>query len=225
MQAAEYRATHREELAAKQRAYLAAHPEIAAAYYERNKVRIAARAAERYQKNKATRVEYSCRYRAEHPETVKAHNDRWHADHHEEELEVGRRYYAKNADKLNHKNSKWRRDNRGAIRLREARYRAEHSEEVQIWRRNGRARKMQAPGEYTIAEWRALLVLWDHCCAYCGREIKKTHTRQPWTATQDHIVPLIRGGWNCGLNIVPACNSCNVQKNSKLLSEWFAEGE
>ncbi|HAT1242480.1 TPA: HNH endonuclease [Corynebacterium striatum] len=38
--------------------------------------------------------------------------------------------------------------------------------------------------------------------------------------TLDHVVPLSRGGKNTIGNALPACQSCNSSKHSKLLAEW-----
>jgi len=50
-------------------------------------------------------------------------------------------------------------------------------------------------------------------CEYCGKvEVK---------LTIDHIIPLSRAGQNCINNVTIACESCNLSKGAKLLSEWI----
>lgn len=56
----------------------------------------------------------------------------------------------------------------------------------------------------TSSEWNALLMAWHYCCAYCG--IKTLDL------TQDHFVPLSKGGTHTMENIVPACRPCNSKK-------------
>lgn len=50
-------------------------------------------------------------------------------------------------------------------------------------------------------------------CEYCGKE------DPPYT--QDHIIPLVRGGPDIPSNIVLACKSCNSSKGSHDIFEWY----
>ncbi|KKN38025.1 hypothetical protein LCGC14_0757370 [marine sediment metagenome] len=45
------------------------------------------------------------------------------------------------------------------------------------------------------------------CCAYCGSKSSNL--------TQDHIIPVARGGAYSVENIVPACSACNTAKGTK----------
>jgi 5-methylcytosine-specific restriction endonuclease McrA len=76
-----------------------------------------------------------------------------------------------------------------------------------------RARKVEAAGTFTLAEWLALVDLWDGRCAYCGE-------RAPLQI--DHRVPLARGGTNSIDNILPACGPCNRRKHSMFEQEFRA---
>lgn len=49
-------------------------------------------------------------------------------------------------------------------------------------------------------------------CVYCGDR----------ASTVDHVRPLSRGGAEHPANLVPACQSCNSSKGSRLLTEWDA---
>ena len=70
-----------------------------------------------------------------------------------------------------------------------------------------RARKHNAVIKFTKDEWESLLMQYAYRCAYCGK-IRKL--------TQDHIIPLSKGGNHIKNNIVPACNSCNSRKGVQL---------
>jgi hypothetical protein len=65
----------------------------------------------------------------------------------------------------------------------------------------------------TMAEWQHILDLYKHCCAYCGRSDA--------ILTQDHYVPLCKGGHHSAENVVPACKSCNSRKRDRLPSRLF----
>jgi len=55
-----------------------------------------------------------------------------------------------------------------------------------------------------------------YACTYCGDEPETLHC--------DHIIPLARGGLNEFDNLTAACPPCNLDKGSKLLSEWNCIG-
>ncbi len=49
-------------------------------------------------------------------------------------------------------------------------------------------------------------------CAYCGG---------PGPLTRDHVVPKSKGGRHGYWNIVPACEPCNRDKDSRNVVEWI----
>lgn len=63
-------------------------------------------------------------------------------------------------------------------------------------------------------------------CIYCGRAIgdERMVTECPEVAKWaiDHLVPVAVGGPDLGLNLVPACDRCNIQKGS---SDWLLFGK
>jgi 5-methylcytosine-specific restriction endonuclease McrA len=70
------------------------------------------------------------------------------------------------------------------------------------------ARRRGAPiRDLTAAQWQAIKDHFDHCCVYCGRHMQRL--------TQDHIIPLSKGGSHTMSNIVPACQSCNSRKGNR----------
>jgi 5-methylcytosine-specific restriction endonuclease McrA len=78
-----------------------------------------------------------------------------------------------------------------------------------------RMRKFENAGgalEVTPRDWRRMLLLYKHACAYCGRGNLELHA--------EHVVPIARGGRHAIGNLLPACKTCNGSKGSKLLSEW-----
>lgn len=76
-------------------------------------------------------------------------------------------------------------------------------------------RSRQASGNFTLDDWRWLLDLYENKCAYCDMELM-----QP---TQDHVIPLSKGGTHTLSNIVPACMKCNQKKNAQDV-ETFLNG-
>lgn len=60
-------------------------------------------------------------------------------------------------------------------------------------------------GSHTPAEWRALLIRFNHRCAACGRKRN---------VAKDHIIPVAHGGSSNIDNIQPLCRSCNSKKGT-----------
>lgn len=80
------------------------------------------------------------------------------------------------------------------------------------YKRARRARLAGALSTLTKAQWEAILEMFSNRCAYCGVGAAKLE--------QDHVLPLARGGAHTTENVVPACRSCNAQKNTKTPEEW-----
>lgn len=74
-----------------------------------------------------------------------------------------------------------------------------------------RARKAKLPADWT-AITRSVFERDKYACTYCGDEPGDLHC--------DHIVPLSRGGSSHMDNLTTACGPCNMDKGSKLISEW-----
>lgn len=67
----------------------------------------------------------------------------------------------------------------------------------------------------TAVQWQEILQAFSNTCAYC-----------PAPATsQDHVMPLSRGGEHTAENVVPACAACNLAKSAKTLEEWGRRSE
>ena len=67
-------------------------------------------------------------------------------------------------------------------------------------------RRAKAGEPLTESQWETIKKAYEYRCAYCKRKVK--------VLTQDHIIPVSKGGLTEIGNIVPACRSCNSSKNS-----------
>ena len=59
----------------------------------------------------------------------------------------------------------------------------------------------------TRAQWKSIIAWFANRCAYCGIECERL--------TQDHVIPISRGGAHDAQNVVPACRHCNARKYAR----------
>lgn len=97
--------------------------------------------------------------------------------------------------------------NSGSVRARVKAYRQATPEKQRQYSLKKRLARVGAAASLTIEQWRAILEIFDHRCAYC---LKPLTLR---SATQDHVVAIARGGQHRAENVVPACRSCNSRKH------------
>lgn len=113
----------------------------------------------------------------------------------EKAREYYKEYYRKNKERKKQYTRQWKKNNPEKCR---------HQ-----WRVK-RIRKKNAKGNHTLEEWQDLKKKFNYTCPHCGRkepEIK---------LTEDHIIPLSKGGTDYIKNIQPLCGSCNKKKYNSL---------
>lgn len=71
-----------------------------------------------------------------------------------------------------------------------------------------RARKANADGRVTAADWREVLAILGRACLACASDDPPT---------QDHVVPLSRGGLHHPTNLQPLCRRCNEKKQARTI--------
>jgi 5-methylcytosine-specific restriction endonuclease McrA len=80
--------------------------------------------------------------------------------------------------------------------------------------RKRRARKHQAKGTHSAQDWEALKAKYNFTCLCCGK-------REPdIKLTEDHIIPITRGGADDISNIQPLCQPCNSRKLTRT-TDWI----
>lgn len=88
-----------------------------------------------------------------------------------------------------------------------------------------RARKAGVDGTVTANDWQTILLILGDACLCCG---------ETDDLTQDHVVPLSKGGPHHPSNIQPLCRKCNERKQArafdyrseeqkKAISVWVVE--
>lgn len=153
-------------------------------------------------------------------ERAKAARLRWQQENREKIREDRRRYYQMNRERLDAMGRQWREVNpeRGRAIARKY-YLKAALERPEQFRGNAGVRAIRlrtnggGPLPITERDWHRLLVIYQHCCAYCGDGPDRP-------LELEHVVPIARGGRHSIGNVVPACTRCNRSKNDRLLIEW-----
>jgi 5-methylcytosine-specific restriction endonuclease McrA len=118
----------------------------------------------------------------------------------------------RNPQKVREESIKRYRNNLEKEKARYAAYYETHKHDIVENGRRRRTRLLNAP-TFVVSkkEWNRLCARYHWCCAYCGEKSR---------LTQDHVIPLFRGGYHGIGNLLPACQSCNSSKNKKFIVEW-----
>lgn len=79
--------------------------------------------------------------------------------------------------------------------------------------RNRKHRIRANGGNVTNAEWEEIKEKANYRCVICGE--KEPFNQSCTTLTQDHIIPISKGGKHIKENLQPLCMECNIRKNNK----------
>ncbi len=201
-------------------------------WVQSNPVKIKARGKRWYQGNTEKVLSKNKKWAQDNPEKESARHKRWYQANFEKIAMRRKNYYQTNFEKLSaaskrwvknnlervrYNQRKWAQSNQERIEIVRTRWLQSNSEKVRSYQRKHKALMQGASiSDFTDYDWRDLLFLYDHRCAYCRTDKKEL--------TQDHVIPLSRGGDHTITNIVPACQSCNSRKGTKTLEEWRLKG-
>jgi 5-methylcytosine-specific restriction endonuclease McrA len=154
---------------------------------------------------------------------TKAYNKMYNESHKDKRIEYRKDYnethkkeiaeYHKTYDKMYYE------EHKGEVTLQQKRYKHKYQQEKPyIHRAHTRKRRLlhlNVEGSHTYQEFLFLCVLVNWECSYCRCALTLS------TVTEDHVIPLTRGGSDDITNILPACKSCNSSKGNKLVEEWL----
>ena len=124
--------------------------------------------------------------------------------------ERSRAWHHANREIILPKLREYARTHKDAAAERSKRWARAHPDRIHASVARRRARLKQAVGPLTAEQWEAVVVEMGGRCVYCGSG----------AVTQDHDVPLTRGGHHERSNVVPACRSCNSSKHQQTGNEW-----
>jgi 5-methylcytosine-specific restriction endonuclease McrA len=176
---------HREKRLAEMRAYRVSNREKVLAQKR------AHWAANRGRINTKRRMQY-----AANPEVRKAADRAYYITNREKRISYARAYRKAHPDKIHYLNRSY--------------YKRFPHKYIQSENRR-RARKANAEGSHTEAEWEALKAHYNYSCLCCGRQ------EPAITLARDHVKPLDAGGSDDIGNLQPLCKSCNSRKSTKYI--------
>lgn len=167
------------------------------------------------------------RYYSAHKEERCAATRNWQANNKERRRAYKQQVLAKDPDINRRQGRAWRERNPDHARLHSKEWRtlypARAKESDRRWRekypekarirvrisgQRRRARERRAEGTHSYAEWLALCEKYGNCCLCCGEQ-------KP--LTEDHVIPLARGGTDYITNIQPLCGECNSRKGTRIV--------
>ena len=128
--------------------------------------------------------------------------------------EYGKRYREKNKEKIAKRVKEWKKKHRKNVSEASVRWAKRNPEKKAFENNKRRVLRANAKGSHTLEEWKRLKEQYNYSCAICGK-------REPFIGqkserlTEDHIIPLSKGGADDIGNIQPLCFSCNCKKYNK----------
>lgn len=154
---------------------------------------------------------YRIKYYEENRDVLLETKRKWYQEHIDQARARGVTYYWNNRDRALSVSRQYYRNHRDKELQRNKLYYQTHPEKARMHGQRRRARCLGAAVcDLASGEWQKILEHYGHRCAYCSNV---------GDMTQDHIIPLSRGGWHTISNIAPACRSCNSKKSDKTPSE------
>lgn len=128
-------------------------------------------------------------------------------DSHKEELKIKNRLYRESHKDVNSLRGKaWREKNKEHIKEYQKEYHNKNLDKWASYERNRRAKKSGNWGSIPSWLWEQILEFYGNVCLCCGTSND---------ITQDHILPLSKGGKHTPENVQPLCGTCNYRKHTK----------
>lgn len=136
-------------------------------------------------------------------------NQKWYQNNRQQKLDYASIKRETNKPQANQYAKNYRKNNPEKIKQDNLIWRKNNPEKVRELEHRRRAR-IKNNGEYEIRK-SFLIKLYKSPCINCG---------ELGNITQDHIVPIARGGQHSEGNLQPLCKKCNSSKKDKLMTEW-----
>lgn len=158
------------------------------------------------------------RYYLKNKEVRKKYGREYGKNYYLKNKEARKEYLLKNKETIKEYQKKYQKEyqkeyynkNCQYIKKRCSSYAKEHVQEINL-RSRLRRYKLKISGSHTLGEWETLKAQYNWTCPACGK------TELEIKLTEDHIIPLSKGGSNNIENIQPLCGPCNSKKSTKII--------
>jgi 5-methylcytosine-specific restriction endonuclease McrA len=149
----------------------------------------------------------ACRaYDATHKAQTAARGKAWNLAHPEKSAQKQRKWRETHLEQCR----AYGREYAKTHRVKRLQYLRDHPEAHRAAVKKARAKRRSNRGvihDLSHAQWLEIQAMQGHRCYYCGKRCKGK-------LTQDHIIPLSKGGAHTLHNVIAACHSCNSKKHT-----------
>ena len=179
-----------------------------------------------YQQHKEKCLEYCKKYYYKNIERIEKRNKEYNKNHRLER----KQYRDKHKEEFKIYNKKYYREHKERIDFLSKEHRKKHKEQYKLWQKQWTERnrtyknflnlrrriiKLNTEGSHTFDEWDKLKAQYNYICPCCGE--KEPFKGKFKSLTEDHIIPLSKGGSDYIENIQPLCMHCNIKKHTKVI--------
>jgi len=185
-------------------------------FYEKNREKKLKCVKQYSEENKEKIKQYQNNYILKNREAIskraKIYRHKYYNDNKENISEKSKEYYLKNKEHISERCKTYYIENIDKHRKLTQKYRMNNKNKFCIYGQKRSAMKKQLAATLTAKQWEDIKSQFGNKCCYCGKELP---------LTQDHFVPLSKGGEYSHNNILPSCLSCNSSKNNKDFPKWY----
>lgn len=173
---------------------------------------VSAKEKEKYNSNLEHSRQLKRQQATKHRERNIVNSREWYQQNKEKVKQRVKKYRQENSEAFKEYQKQWSLENPDKIKEKQKRFLQTPKGRIKISQQNHnrKARIRGAKGKHTAKEWNELKAKHDFTCLHCKK-------KEPMIKlTQDHIIPVSKGGDNFISNIQPLCKSCNSKKHNKI---------
>jgi len=165
----------------------------------------------KYAENPEKYIKATVEWGKNNPEKKREKDKRWRLKNPEKNKEMKRQYSLRNRKTI----QEYRKRNKEHIKEIKKAWVEKNRQHVRRKNLHRQAIRKNAVGSHTTEEFLMLCEKYQWVCVYCGCDLDEK------SVTEDHMIPLSKGGSDNISNIAPSCSFCNGSKNNKTAEEFM----